>query len=138
MSGKSIIRRSLICKKYGTGEDTDLTDLTNELNQCKLGSKKIDPDKWFAELEYINKELKEIDPQFHKEDKEIVAHMMSNLPKGYRSIKTVIQKDLNYLDDLKEIKEALRQYWKMNFCKKKGNKKQEKTVKKEVVVMRAV
>ena len=39
-----------ISKKYGSGEDTDLVNLLNDLKFCKLKSKKKDPDDWFSEI----------------------------------------------------------------------------------------
>ena len=33
-----------ICKKYGTEEDTDLTDLLDDFNNCVLKSKRHDPE----------------------------------------------------------------------------------------------
>ena len=44
----------VICKKYGSEEDEDLTDLLEDFKECKLKSKKTDPDDWFAELEMLN------------------------------------------------------------------------------------
>ena len=43
-----------ICKKYGSEEDTDLSDLLDDFNECVLKSKKRDPEDWYAELEQIN------------------------------------------------------------------------------------
>ena len=37
-----------ICKNYGTEEEIDLTDLLEDFNTCKLGSKKKDQEDWFA------------------------------------------------------------------------------------------
>ena len=45
-----------ICKKYGSEEDTDLSDLLDDFNECVLNSKNRDPEDWYAELEQINEQ----------------------------------------------------------------------------------
>ena len=53
-----------ICKKYGTEEDSDISDLLDDIKTCRLRGKKHDPDDWFAEIDQINEQLGEIDPDF--------------------------------------------------------------------------
>ena len=88
-----------ICKKYGSEEDTDLTDLLDDFKESKLKSKKKDPEDWFSEIEQIKEQLDAIDNTFVKSEMEVTAHILSNLPKGYKSVKTIIQMDDNYLDE---------------------------------------
>ena len=54
----------VISNKYGTKEDKDLTKLVDEFNECKLKSRKHDPEDWFAELDTVNEQLGEIDLDF--------------------------------------------------------------------------
>ena len=112
-----------ICKKYGSEEDTDLSDLLDDFNDCTLKSKKCDPEDWYAELEQINEQLSEIDTAFMKSDKEVTAHILNNLPKGYKAIKTIIQMNDNYLDDLGKVKKQITKHWKANFRKKSRKSK---------------
>ena len=107
-----------LCKKYGTEEDTDLTDLLEDFKTCKLRSKKRDPEYWFAELDEINEQLGGIDVSISKNDKEIAAHIVSNLPKGYKSVKTVIELGDDYLDDLSRIKNVIIKKYKTSHKKK--------------------
>ena len=111
-----------ICKKYGTEEDTDLTDLLEDFNECVLKSKRHDPEDWYAELEQINEHLEEIDTDFAKSEKEVAAHIINNLPKGYSAVKTIIQMDDQYLNDVEKLKKQITKHWKTNF-RKKGKKK---------------
>ena len=107
-----------LCKKYGSEEDEDLTDLLDDFNDCKLKSKKNDPEDWYAELEMINEQLEEIDSAFKKSEKEIAAHILANLPKGYSTVKKFIKMGDKYLDDLDKVKKQVSKHWKSNYRKK--------------------
>ena len=107
-----------ICKKYGSEEDSNLTDLLDEFMECNLKGKKHDPEDWFRELDEINEQLEKIDPDFKKTEKELGAHILANLPKGYRTIKNIIRMDDNYLDDLSAMKKRIAKHWKNTYRKK--------------------
>ena len=107
-----------ICKKYGTEEDEDLTDLLDDFKDCKLKSRKTDPEDWYAELEQINEQLEEIDSDFAKSEKEIAAHILASLPKGYKTVKKFIKMGDNYLDDLDKVKKQIAKHWKSTYRKK--------------------
>ena len=109
----------VLCKKYGNGEDEDLTDLLDDFKECKLKSKKVDPEDWYAELDQINEQLEEIDGDFAKSDKEMTAHILANLPKGYNTVAKFIKLGDGYLDDLDKVKQHVAKHWKSNFRKKK-------------------
>ena len=114
-----------LCKKYGAEEDADLNDLLNSFNYCNLKDKRRDPEDWFAKLDQLNEQLEEIDNTFAKGDKEMIAHILNNLPKAYNSIKTNIQMEDDYLDDLEEVQEKITRFWKLNF--RRSHKKKKKT-----------
>ena len=61
----------VICNKYGSSEDADLTELLDDFEACKLGSKRDDPEDWFAKLEQINEQLEDIDKDFKKSTMEM-------------------------------------------------------------------
>ena len=107
-----------ICKKYGSEEDSDLTDLLDDFKECKLKGKRNDPEDWFGELDEINEQLEKIDNEFKKSSKELGAHILANLPKGYRTIKKIIRMDDNYLDDLDKMKARISKHWKNTYRKK--------------------
>ena len=113
----------LICSKYGKKEDSDLTELTHDLSACKLKGKYQDPGDWFDEIDEINSQLEIIDKDFSKSRKELAAHIINSLPKGYKSIKTVIQMEDDYLDNLDEIKKVVTNHWKVNYRNKVKKKK---------------
>ena len=113
----------LICSKYGKKEDSDLTELTHDLSACKLKGKNQDPGNWFDEIDEINGQLEIIDKDFGKSKKELAAHIINSLPKGYKSIKTVIQMEDDYLDNLDEIKKVVTNHWKVNYRNKVKKKK---------------
>ena len=45
----------------------------------------------------------------------MAAHILANLPKGYRSMKTIIQMEDNYLDDLEKVKKQVAKFWKTRY-----------------------
>ena len=106
-----------ICKKYGSEEDSDVTDLLEDFKDCNLRSKRKDPEDWFGRLDEINELLEEIDPGFKKNEKELAAHILANLPKDYGTIRKIIKMDDNYLDDLSRIKSRISKHWKNSFRK---------------------
>ena len=48
---------NVLCKKYASKEDEDLTDLIDDFKDCKLKSKKVDPEDWYTEIDQINEQL---------------------------------------------------------------------------------
>ena len=48
-------------KKYGVGNDVDLNDLTRSLEECKLTSRRKNPEDWYAQLDHINGQIKGIE-----------------------------------------------------------------------------
>ena len=110
-----------LCKKYGSKDDTGLTGLVNNFNECVLKSKKKDPKYWFAELEQINKQLHSINVALAKSVKEVVLHILSNLPKGYKLAKTITEMEDNYLNDLAKIKTQVIKKYKISY-RKQGKK----------------
>ena len=93
----------VIFSKYGSREDLDLTELLDDFAMCKLTSKKDDLEDWFAKLKQINEQLEDIDKDFKKSSKELSLHLLKNLPKGYSSLKTMLQLVDDHLDKCEEI-----------------------------------
>ena len=108
-----------IYKKYGSEEDSDVTDLLEEFKDCNLKNKRKDPEGWSGRLDESNGLLEEIDPGFKKNEKELAAHILANLPKGYGTIRKIIKMDDKYLDDLSKIKSRISKHWKNSFWKKR-------------------
>ena len=111
-------------KKDANKEDEDLDDLLDNFKICKLRSRKVDPEEdWFAELDEVNEQLEEIDPDFKKSEKEIAVHILSNLLRGYKTCKDFIKLGDDYLDDIKKINKQVTKHWKAKH--RKRNKKYE-------------
>lgn len=82
-------------------------------------------------MEQINENLNDIDTDFSKSDKEVGVHIINNLPKGYGVVKTIIQMNDKYLDDLEKLKKQITKHWKTNFRKKASKKKHVSSSKSE-------
>ena len=107
-----------LVQRYANEEDEDLDDLLDDFKKCKLKSRKIDPEDWYMELDEMNEQLEEIDSDFKKSKKEIAAHILSNLPRGYKTCKAIIKLGDNYLDDLDKIKKQVAKHWKTKHRKR--------------------
>ena len=110
-----------LIKKYENNEDEDIDDLLEEFKECRLKSRKKDPEDWYVEIDELNEQLGEIDSDFKKSEKEMAAHVLSNLPRrGYNNLKDMIKMNDNYLNDLDKVKKQVSKHWKSKHRKKKG------------------
>ena len=48
----------------------------------------------------------------------MAAHILANVPKGYRTIKKIIKMDDNYLNDLEAMQKNITKHWKNSYRKK--------------------
>jgi hypothetical protein len=81
-----------------------------------LESLSDDPDEWFTKLDKINNKLAAIDECYRKQDYELKAHLIANLPEGYKDVITKI----NGSEDkytTKEIEKEIQDKWKQSFKK---------------------
>ena len=108
----------VIGSRYGSCEDSDLTELLDDFENCNLEDKRADPEDWFANLEQINEQLEDIDKDFKKISKELCSHLLKNLPRGYSGLKAMLQMADDYLDKYEDIKKAISKHWKVNHRKK--------------------
>ena len=116
----------VIGSRYGSNEDSDLTELLDDFDNCKLDDKKTDPEDWFADLEQINEQLGDIDQDFKKSTKELCSHVLKNLPKGYSGLKTMLQMADDHLQKYDDIKKSVSKHWKVNYRNKKSSKRRKK------------
>ena len=78
----------LLLDKYDVSsqKQNSLTDVTEEWNNSRLGSVKVDPDDWFPYLYQVNAKFKKIKAKYGKDDDQIKAHVLVNLPEEYEVI----------------------------------------------------
>jgi hypothetical protein len=105
-------------KKYAKKNTSYLQELLMEFNNCKLGSKKDDPDTWFIKLDTINMKLFQLDDKgtYEKKDFEMKAHILGNLPEGFEDVETKIAGQVESLS-VDEIREELIQKWRRAYQK---------------------
>ena len=101
-------------KKYSMKDESNLTEMLNLFVQCKLKDTTTDPDSWFLELDQINDKLEGIDAKYRKEEFELKAHLLGNLPEGYNDVKTKISgREKDY--EVEDIEDEIRRKWKREF-----------------------
>jgi hypothetical protein len=79
-----------LSSKYAGSSKGDLTTLLTKFVRCKLESLSDNPDEWFTKLDKINNKLAAIDECYRKQDYELKAHLIANLPEGYKNVITKI------------------------------------------------
>ena len=57
----------------------------------------------------------------------MAGQIINNLPKGHSLVKTIIQMDDQYLNNLEKLKIQITKHWKNNFRNKGQKKKQERS-----------
>lgn len=85
-----------------------LIDVTEEWNNSRLCSVKVDPDNWFTYLYRVNVGFKKIKPEYRKDDDQIKAHVLVNLPVGYEAIQTNL---MNPTYNYKDYRTHIRNHW---------------------------
>ena len=111
-------------EKYAQEDESNLTELIQQFTACKLEDKETDPDSWFLKIDRINAKLKAIGDRYEKQDFEIKAHLLGNLPEGYEDVKTKIYgNEISYT--VRKIEKEIVNKWLRNFHMddKDGSKK---------------
>ena len=88
-------------------------DLEQKFNQCSLTKDDKNPDEWFSELEKIRLQLK-LDHKEEYSDEKMISQIVYNItPNMYRTVITMLKRDLNRGITLKlsEVKDDLRQIY---------------------------
>jgi len=120
---------NIIVKKHSLGdEDIDFDDLKLRFDESKLANDK-DPEIWFKELEVLNLKIKEIDPKYMEDEREVTARICNQMCDEYdkvvkafkrqKSMMTVVTK---YEDLMKMLKKMVIDHWRSEVNGKRGGK----------------
>ena len=101
----------LLLDKYDVSSEKQisLTDVTEEWNNSRLRSTKVDPDDWFTYLYRVNVRFKKIKTEYGKDDDQVKAHVLVNLPEEYKAIQTNLRMNPTY--SYKDYRTHIRNHW---------------------------
>ena len=101
----------LLLDKYDVSsvKQISLTDVTEEWNNSRLRSTRVDPDDWFTYLYRVNLNFKKIKEEYGKDDEQIKAHVLVNLPEEYEAIQTNLCMNPTYT--YKDYRTHIRNHW---------------------------
>ena len=100
-------------QRYEANESTDLIELLEKFNKCKMKKHNENPDAWFQELEYLRKRI-ETAGGTYKDDMELISHVIMYAPKEYKVPIEVMSATRENLT-LEQVKRTLSNYWKRTF-----------------------
>lgn len=100
-----------LAQRYEASESTDLIDLIDNFNSCKM-SKNGNPDEWIHELLYLRKRFENAGGS-KKDDIELILHVIMHAPKEYKVPIEVLSASRSTLT-LEQVKKNLTNYWKRN------------------------
>ena len=88
----------LLLDKYDvlSQKQNSLTDVTEEWNNSRLSSVKVDPDDWFTYLYRVNAKFKKIKTKYGKDDDQIKPRVLVNLTEEYEAIQTNLRMNPTY------------------------------------------
>lgn len=110
-------------KKYDSKDtDGDLDSLFDKFSKCSLKSKKVDPDIWFTELDNISGKLKNVDPKYEKDSRQMIAHIKHNACDEYeevidnfKDIRAMDSTTMTQVEALKRLKKIVQGRWDSKF-----------------------
>jgi hypothetical protein len=110
-------------KKYDSKDtDGDLDSLFDKFSKCSLKSKKVDPDIWFTELDNISGKLKNVDPKYEKDSRQMIAHIKHNACDEYeevidnfKDIRAMDSTTMTQAEALKRLKKIVQGRWDSKF-----------------------
>ena len=111
-----------ICTRFGRQRGEDLGGLVEELQNFKFKKMSVDPDDYFTQMNELNEQISQIDPNQKKNTKSLALIIMSGLNKNYSEVKTNIQLG-NQETDLPIIMEKVQKHWDLNYKNKEFGKK---------------
>jgi len=118
-------------KRYSDLTETDLIVLTTEFNDCKIKSITDDPTLWYAELEHIHLKMQKAGAT-KKSELEIVATIMTQIPKDYKVATQAIRTKPLAERKLELVKNVYWEFWHSNL---KNSDTKEKTAQQENVAL---
>ena len=82
----------------------------------------VDPDDYFTQMNELNEQISQIDPDQKRNTKSLALIIMSGLNKNYSEVKTNIQL-ANQETDCAVIMEKVQKHWDLNYKNKDDGKK---------------
>ena len=110
--GMSALAWENLKKRYEADESTDLIELLEKFNQCRLKDGQS-PDTWFQELEYLRKRIENSGGN-KKHDMELISHVIMYAPESYKVPVEVMSSNRKNLK-LDEVKQNMMNFWKRNY-----------------------
>ena len=80
-----------ICTRFCRQRGEDLGGLVDELQNFKFKKMSVDPDDYFTQMNELNEQISQIDPDQKRNTKSLALIIMSGLNKNYSEVKTNIQ-----------------------------------------------
>ena len=101
----------LLLDKYDVSSEKQisLTDVTEGWNNSRLRSTKVDPDDWFTYLYRVNARFRKIKTEYGKDDDQVKAHVLVNLPEEYKAIQTNLRMNPTY--SYKDYRTHIHNHW---------------------------
>ena len=100
-------------KKYESTGTEGYTTLNLDFNNLKLEEEDL-PSNWIMELELINNDIGKIKNTYMKDDTQMIAHVLSNLPETYKQVATNLKMKNMTPKNLEDLKDELDLYYKDN------------------------
>lgn len=97
--------------RYEPEEVDDYLELMDKFQNCRLENEESDPEKWFHKIEHLRVRMKNIDADYNKNDLEIKAFILKNLPKEYSEIVTIEMKTMAKTE-LKDMKKEIMKFYR--------------------------
>ena len=97
-------------QRYEASESTDLIELLERFNSCKMKKYNENPNAWFQELEYLRKRIETAGGTM-KDDMEVISHVIMYAPKEYKVPIEVMSATRENLS-LEQVRRTLSNYWK--------------------------
>ena len=121
-----------ICKRFGNKDgDRGLSDLKDAFDSYKLKAWWRNPEDYFANLEWMNEEIRKYDPAFAATKKALVMHVLRHLGKPYKQVKSIIMDKPHYIDDYDSMKLSITNFWNRELAAKAQRRNRRKTRNKK-------
>ena len=120
-NGDAFVALKNLDAKWEPKQAEDLTELQKEFTGCVLDGTKEDPDLWWDRIYQFQQKFTSIGEKYTKEEFELKAHVLGNLPKEYISVITVLSisgAQVSYDDVCREVTK----HWQQNFKSSAGKK----------------
>jgi hypothetical protein len=110
-----------LCKRYKLKEiKLDYTSIEHSFMDCTIGSINENVEEWFLELEYWNTRMGKIKQSYMRDDLQMKAHIIDQLPKAYEAVKVKLSGAYT-TTSMEAFKRIILDFWK-RYSKTDNNK----------------